>query len=539
MRRSDGRTVGRTGLAAGIALFLTVCPSVRLMAQCPDGAPPPCNRAVRAAPAPTSVAVLSFDNRSRDTADAFLAEGLADEISTRLGQIGKLAIVSRSQVRRLRDVESMPVPAIGRALNSANLVHGSVQGTPTHLRVSVELLRASSGAQVWSHVYDRDRSDLLEIQGDIATEVAQQITGTLRPGDRAVLARAPTRSPEAYEHILRGDVLASNRNSQRVLLAIREYEAAIRLDPESPRAQASLAKGYSLCRDYLCPIDVPLDTLPVRARRAASAALRLDSSSADAWLATAFAAYTQRPMDAATALRSARRAVQLDSTNAEAWHFVGWLSLLAGQDSAAERAYRRALHADPGRGVTYEHIARIRIIDRRYDAARALLDTALALEPLFGLGFNQRAMLRAHLGDVAGAVSDAEQVARLSTDTDPRLRVAAIRAYALFQSGDTARARVLADSLAPNLPHAITPVSESFGVVFVMFRLGRVDEAMRIIGIVTDGSASSEAAPPGVLDFADFFFQLWTRMPYWDPARGNPAFERSVAHARETWRDVR
>ena len=227
-----------------------------------------------AAPAPASVAVLSFDNRSRDTSDAFLAEGLPDEISTRLTQLGRLAVVSRSQVRRLRGVETMDMPAIGRALSTSTLVTGSVQGTPTHLRVSVELLRASNATQVWSHVYDRGRSDLLEIQGDIATEVAQQITGTLRPGDRAVLAGAPTRNPQAFERILRGDVLVANRNPERVTLAIREYEAAIRLDSSSTRAHASLAKGYSLCRDYGCQLGVPFDTIPVLASSAATLVMK-------------------------------------------------------------------------------------------------------------------------------------------------------------------------------------------------------------------------------------------------------------------------
>jgi TolB-like protein len=268
MRRHDAKTARRHARDPWLALLLAILPPCRLAAlQCPDGTPPPCNRAVRAAPAPTSVAVLSFDNRSRDTADAFLADGLADEISTRLGQIGRLAIVSRSQVRRLHGVESMPIPAIGRALNTANLVHGSVQGTPTHLRVSVELLRASNATQVWSHVYDRGRSDLLEIQGDIATEVAQQITGALRPGDRAALTRHPTSSPEAYEHILRGDVLVTSRNRAQMVVALREYQSAATLDPQSARAQASLAKVYTLCREYRCPGDVPLDTFVARASR--------------------------------------------------------------------------------------------------------------------------------------------------------------------------------------------------------------------------------------------------------------------------------
>ncbi|MFI5281045.1 MAG: hypothetical protein ACHQU1_11140, partial [Gemmatimonadales bacterium] len=276
----------------------------------------------------------------------------------------------------------------------------------------------------------------------------------------------------------------------------------------------------------------PFDTIPSLASRSAATALRLDSSSADAWLAVGFAAYTVRPVEAAAALRAVRRAVALDSTNAEAWHFLGWLSLLSGQDSAASRAYRRALRIDPGRGITYEHLSRLAIAGRRLDEGRVLLDSCLTLEPLFGLGFNQRAVLRAYAGDVAGAVADAEQAARFSSDGDAgRLRAASVRAFAMLRAGDTTQARALADSLAPHVPHLNSPVSPGLGVVLEMLHDGRVSEGLRIAGI----SDSTGATPPG-LALADFYFHLWTAMPYWDPARGNRAFDQVVAINADHWR---
>jgi TolB-like protein len=503
-----------------------------LHAQCPDGTPPPCaSRPARTgAPAasPISVAVLSFENRSRDTADAFLAEGLSDEISTRLGQLGRLAVVSRSQVRRLHGADSLGIPAIGRALNASNLVTGSVQGSRTRLRVSVELLRSASATQVWSNVYDRGRTDLLEIQAEIATEVARLITGALRPGDRAALARSPTRSPEAYEHLLRGDVLAANRNPEGIVLALREYEAAIRLDPQSARAHASVAKAYSFCRDYACPLDIPTDTLAALAGRAAEAALRLDSTSADAWLGAAMAAYARLPADGRASLRAARRATVLDSTNAEAWHFLGWLSLLAGDDSAAVRAYRRALRADPGRGVSYEHLSRLSIIGHRFREARALLDSAIGFEPLYGFGYTQRAMLRAYLGDTTGARVDGERSAQLLGDSDPAPRVASLRAFALIQAGDTAGARALAERQIPLLRRSAAPTSPALGVAFVLMRVGRVDDAMHVLGLDADSSRRAVgAASVG---------HVGGRTPLWDPVRGNRYFERMVAVSAEPWR---
>ena len=502
--------------------------AARAVAQCPDGTPPPCAaRAPRAAaPSPTSVAVLSFENRSRDTADAFLAEGLADEISTRLGELGRLAVVSRSQVRRLRGADDMAIAAIGRALNTANLVHGSVQGTPTHLRVSVELLRASNATQVWSHVYDRGRSDLLEIQGDIATEVAQQITGTLRPGDRIALARRPTNNPEAYEHILRGDLFVASRNRSQIVQALHEYQTAIALDPASTRAEAGYAKGLTLCRDYGCPVDFPLDTLIARSTEAAATALRLDSNSAMAWMAVAYSNYLRPGEAGASALRAARRAMALDSSDAESWHFLGWLSLLSGQDSAATSAYRHALRIDPTRAVTYEHLSRIAISHRQLGTGRALLDSALAIEPLYGLGFYFRALLRGYQGDSAGARADAEQVARTTPGLDPQSGVSAVVAFALARAGDTAQARAVASRLDPRTMSSFVGLQGGRdALAYALIDLGRVDEALRILLDPATGFVSRG------------FLHVWSRQPYWDGVRGNPEIARAIAESARVWRE--
>src|SRR4029077_4029271 len=132
---------------------------------------------------------------------------------------------------------------------------------------------------------------------------------------------------------------------------------------------------YTLCRDYQCPLDVPIDTLVARAVAAAGTALRLDSMSGMAWSAEAYAD-SMRPYAAGgNGVRAARRAIELDSTDAEAWHFYGWLSLLSGRDSLAADAYRHALRIDPSRAVDYEHLARVANFNRRPGEARALLDT--------------------------------------------------------------------------------------------------------------------------------------------------------------------
>ncbi len=110
-----------------------------------------------------SVAVLDFDNLSHDTSDTYLSEGLTEELTSQLGQLERLRVASRTAVRRLRDVSHMPLPDISRALNVAYLVNGSVRRSGQHLRVTVELLRAATGAQVWSNQYDRSEQVIREL----------------------------------------------------------------------------------------------------------------------------------------------------------------------------------------------------------------------------------------------------------------------------------------------------------------------------------------------------------------------------------------
>src|SRR5213594_1001112 len=128
-----------------------------LRAQCPDGSPPPCrpSRSAQGTPGATSVAVLTLGLLSRDTTDVYLAEGLADAIASRLGQSGRLVVTSRTYVRRLRGVATLPPADLGRALNAAYLVSGTLLRSGARLHVTVELVRAATGRQAWSQEFDR------------------------------------------------------------------------------------------------------------------------------------------------------------------------------------------------------------------------------------------------------------------------------------------------------------------------------------------------------------------------------------------------
>src|SRR6059058_6106968 len=270
-----------------VGVLLAVGPPVRASAaQCPDGSAPPCRSAVSAvAPVPNSVAVLYFDNLSADTADAYLAEGLTEELIARLGQLPRLAVKSRAAVRRFKQSGADPLAA-ARALGVARLVTGSVRRGGNRLRVTVELVRASDGEHVWGDLYDRTDADLLAVEEDIARAVASAIGGQLLPAERATLAARPTASPEAYDHFLRGNHLLAQRTGSSVARAIDEYKTATRVDPRFADAFARTAFGYGLFLDWSWPSPAdPPESLLARAVASVDRALAPKPPSSDAWVA--------------------------------------------------------------------------------------------------------------------------------------------------------------------------------------------------------------------------------------------------------------
>src|SRR5438128_22725 len=343
-------------LAAVAGSLLTVYAPNRLAAQCPDGSPPPCRTTTRTptAPTPTSVAVLYFDNLSPDTADAYLADGLTEDLIGRLGHLHRLAVKSRAAVQRFRKRDMNPL-AGGRTLRVAQLLTGSVRRAGSQLRVTVELVRASDGEHLWGESYDRRDADLLAVEADIAGAVAGAISGRLQPGERTALTARPTASPEAYDHFLRGNHFLAQRTGSATARAIAEYETAIRLDPRFADAWGRMAFGYALFLDWTWPSPgAPPESLLARGFRAVDRALALRPASSDAWLARGDLldyrdSSASSPLKEDGVLLAFQRAVTLDPRNAEAQHQYGARLLFRGEDSAAVEAFQRTLAIDPDR----------------------------------------------------------------------------------------------------------------------------------------------------------------------------------------------
>lgn len=515
------------GYARSVTIFSFVLTAAawRLAAQCPDGSPPPCGRAASRAPTPNSVAVLYLDNLSPDSADAFLADGLTEEIASRLGDVARLSVkqASREGIRRLRETTPDYRVAAGRAFGVRYLVEGSLRRGGSRVRVDVRLINSANGFRVWGQTFDRAASDLLDLQEEIAHEVAASIAGQLAPVEQSALAKRPTANAEAYEHFLRGNYYLAERSIDGFVRAIEEYETAYRLDPAFSRAIGRAGLAYELLFEYEggtripAPFGLTRDSLVARGSALADRAISQDSAVSDAWVTRAYALSYLHPRSFEGVLAAVRRAVALDPHNAEVFHQYAFFLRLLGQDSAARASCLRSLGIEPERPITLSALGFLSFLARDYGDARRWLDSSLRINPAFYWGYIRRARVRLMLGDPMGARADAELALRAGGGDSSIGN--ALLAMASIRRGDTVTARSLLRRALSALPDTAREIllEERLIPAAALVTLGDREGALTLLERVRSRGA-----------------MLWSglRAPDFDPIRAEPRFQRLVDESR-------
>ena len=451
--------------------------------QCPDGTPPPCAAGPRPAaarvPEPNSVAVLPFENVRRDTADAYLGDGLASAIATSLAQVPRLTVRSPGFVRRVSQSGTTDERLLGRQLDVHYLVEGEYQRGGDRIRVAVRLVTLPSGTERWGDAFLRPSADLLGMQEDIAREVATRIAGALLPPEVSAIAARPTRNAAAYDLMLRGNFHLAQRTPAEVRRAIAEYAAAARVDTTYADPLARLAYAYGLVVFYGWDFGLSRDSALALGVAGAERAVRLDSLSSDAWMARGYLATHQYPYTYRGVVPAFERAVRLDPRNAEAWHQLGTALQYLLQAARSDSALRRAVSLEPDRFVTITNLAISADLAGRTDEARLWSDSALAINPLFPMALSVRLRGAMARGDTAGARATA---ATLDAITAPDALPTALAAGAAFDAwrGDTAAARARARRAVEALA-GTRQVWRGVPVVMALTSAGERDRALDLL----------------------------------------------------------
>jgi TolB-like protein/Tfp pilus assembly protein PilF len=192
-----------------------------------------------------SIAVLPFENLSDDKANAYFAEGIQDEILTRLSKIAALKVISRSSTQKYKSAPDN-LREVGQQLGVANLLEGSVQKAANAVHVNVQLIKAATDEHLWAESYNRKLDDIFGVEAEVAQSIASALNAKLSGAEERVLAQKPTENPAAYEAYLRGKALMWEGNEGAIRAAIQSFEEAVRLDPQFALAWAGLSNARSV-----------------------------------------------------------------------------------------------------------------------------------------------------------------------------------------------------------------------------------------------------------------------------------------------------
>src|SRR5438034_4617588 len=196
-----------------------------------------------------SIAVLPFDNLSRDPDNAFFAEGVQDEILTRLAKVADLKVIAHTSTAKFKSAPEN-LTDIAKQLGALNILEGSVQKANDQVRVNVQLINALTNAHLWAEIYDRKLTDIFAVESDIAKTVAATLEDKLTGSEKDAMSKKPTANPEAYELYLKGRFFWNKRNGPDLQKSVDYYNQAIAKDPNYALAYAGLADAYVLYPDY-------------------------------------------------------------------------------------------------------------------------------------------------------------------------------------------------------------------------------------------------------------------------------------------------
>jgi len=323
---------------------------------------------------PKSVAVLPFENLSRDPDNAYFVDGIQEEILTRLASIADLKVISRTSTQQYQS-KPRNLSEIAKQLGVANVLEGSVQKVADQVRVNVQLVNAQTDSHLWAETYDRKLTDIFSVESEVAKAIAEQLQAKLTGQEEQIIAAKPTDNVEAYNAYLRGLACDLRMDALRAQKYLRE---AVRLDPEFALAWALLS--YVDARGYIQENLQPTDALRDEARQAAETALTLQPNLGEALIAKGQYHYACLK-DYDTAVRYFEQARQLLPNNSRISECLANVTRKRGQWDESEMYFNEAERLDPRNVNILSNHARSYIHFRRFPEALRKLDQVLNIIP--------------------------------------------------------------------------------------------------------------------------------------------------------------
>jgi eukaryotic-like serine/threonine-protein kinase len=451
-----------------------------------------------------SIAVLPFQNISADPGNAYLADGIQEEILTRLSKIADLKVISRASAQRYKS-KPANVREVAQQLGVAHLLEGTVQKAADQVRVNVELINAQTGSYLWADKFDRNFVDIFSAESEIATKIAETLQAKLSGSERRAISAYPTKNTKAYDLYLKGRYHWRNFYAPGYERVREYYEQAIALDPSYAPAYVGLSVYHSLAaaNGIFSPDHWPL------AEEALRKALSLDDALPEAYNAlAAIEIYYKRNWPAAE--RAFRRGIELDPNFGELRTHYGLCLSYLGRFSEAIDQNNRGLELDPFFQGANLHYGVILFFSRDYERAAAQWAKTLEIFPDYAAAHDWLGEVCAKRGMAQEAINHWCAALKLNGQSETAQLVeqtfttagfeAAVHALGQRQLQELDRKRARGEYVA------------AANYVFANLRCGKIEEAIRGL--------------PKMVEEPNWFALQLRVNPVFDPLRADPRFEK-------------
>jgi TolB-like protein/Tfp pilus assembly protein PilF len=434
-----------------------------------------------------SIAVLPFDNLSRDPDNAFFAEGVQDEILTRLAKIADLKVIARTSTQRFKSTPD-DLQQIAKQLGVMNILEGTVQRAGDQVRVNVQLINALTDAHLWADTYDRKLTDIFAVESDIAKTIADTLQAKLTGSEKTAILKKPTENSEAHVLYLKGRYFWNRRTAENLKKAADYFQQAIGKDPKYALAYSGLADCHVLLPVYPGLGSKPRDELP-KALEAARKAVELDDTLAEAHTSLARALASNLQLSAATS--EFNRAIELNPNYATAHQWFGECLQSQGRVEEGLAELKRAQELDPLSLIINSLLGFALDFVGKSDEAIAQLRKTIEIDPNFWIAHFYFGDVLEHRGQLKEAIVEYEKSNALLVD-DPYNLAGLARAY--FLVGRKPEAQRLWDKLKSLSERQYVP---AYSMALVQLTFGNKDEAIRLLEKSYEDHAPFDSADLG------------------------------------------